>query len=198
MHLKALVILSVTASTLAFPYEAARNDLPTIQSVFGQITKQVEKMIANVNAFDGTSAKVKSIAADSKNIENIISKGANAIAKSKAMGLMDTISLLGDVGTMATTVSGITNALSAKRADIEKAGGTSTVLSNLKNQRTAAKQLTDAIKKNLPMSSLLGGFAEPVAKQVTDVLDKAITDWSAPSKAAAPASASAPDADSDS
>jgi hypothetical protein len=185
MHLKTLALLGFAASALAAPLEATAQDLPTIQSVFGSIKEQIEKMVTNVNAFDGTGAKVSSIADDSKVIEGIIAQGAAKISKSKAMGLMDTISLLGDVGSMASSVESITGALSAKRADIDKASGGATVLNNLKSQRAAAKQLTDAIKKNLPMASLLGAFADPIAKQVTDVLDKAITEWSGPAGKAA-------------
>jgi hypothetical protein len=88
---------------------------------------------------------------------------------------------------MASSVETITGALTAKRADIDKANGGSTVLNNLKSQRAAAKKLTDAIKKNLPMAGLLGAFADPIAKQVTDVLDKAITEWSGPAQAASAA-----------
>jgi len=185
MHLKSLILLGYAASALAAPLEATTQDLPTIQGVFTSIKAQIEKMVTNVNAFDGSAAKVTSIADDSKVIEDIISKGAAKIGKSKAMGLMDAITLLGDVGGMAASVETITSALSAKRKDIDKASGGATVLGNLKSQRTAAKKLTEAIKKNLPMSGLLGGFADPIAKQVTDVLDKAITEWSAPAAPAA-------------
>jgi hypothetical protein len=191
MHLKSLVILGFTASALAAPLEATSQDLPAIQSVFNSIKTQIEKMVTNVNAFDGSAAKISSIAGDSKVIEDIISKGAAKIGKSKAMGLMDAVTLLGDVGGMAASVETITGALSAKRPDIDKAKGGATVLGNLKSQRAAAKKLTDAIKKNLPMASLLGGIADPIAKQVTDVLDKAITEWSGPAGAASAAPAEA-------
>jgi Hydrophobic surface binding protein A len=189
MHLKSLILVGFAASALAAPLESTTQDLPTIQSVFGSIKDQIEKMVTNVNGFDGSSAKVTAIADDSKIIEDIIATGAAKISKSKAMGLMDVISLLGDVGGMASSVETITSALTGKRADIDKASGGATVLNNLKSQRAAAKKLTDAIKKNLPMASLLGGFAEPIAKQVTDVLDKAITEWGAPAGAASAAPA---------
>src|ERR1700744_3003169 len=152
MHLKTLALLGFAASALAAPLEATSQDLPTIQGVFGSIKEQIEKMVANVNAFDGTAAKISSIADDSKVIEDIIATGAAKIGKSKAMALMDTISLLGDVGGMASSVETITSALSAKRPDIDKASGGSTVLNNLKSQRAAAKQLTEAIKKKLTMA----------------------------------------------
>jgi hypothetical protein len=187
MHLKSLLLLGLASSALTAPLESTAADLPTIQGVFTGIKDQIEKMVSNVNTFDGSAAKVSSIAADSKVIEDIIAKGATRIGKSKAMGLMDAVSLLGDVGGMASSVETITGALSAKRADIDKASGGGTVLSNLKSQRAAAKQLTDAIKKNLPMAGLLGAFADPIAKQVTDVLDKAVSEWSSPAAAAAPA-----------
>jgi hypothetical protein len=185
MHFKALVLLGFAASTFAAPLEAASQDLPTIQAVFGQVKEQIAKMVTNVNAFDGTGAKVTAFASDSKVIEDIIAEGEQRIAKSKAMGLMDAVSLLGDVGGMASSVETITAALSTKRPDIDKASGGSTVLNNLKSQRDAAKKLTEAIKKNLPMASLLGALADPIAKQVTDVLDKAITEWSSPAAPAA-------------
>jgi len=182
MHLKSLVLLGFAAAALAAPLEASTQDLPTVQEVFGSIKGEIEKMVASVNAFDGSAAKISSITKDSKSIEDIINKGAAKIGKSKAMALMDAVGLLGDVGGMASSVGSVTSALSAKRPDIEKAKAGATVISNLKAQRAAAKKLVDAIKKNLP--SLVSGFADPVAKQVTDVLDKAITEWSGPAGAA--------------
>jgi hypothetical protein len=168
-------VRAIEASNL-IPVSVA--DLPTIQGVFEKIQAGIDNLVKVVNAFTETdiAASVPILDA-SKALLVTIADGGPAISKSPALGLLDAISVLGPVSTLSNKVDEIITALDTKKAAFEKAGLKVVVADELTKYRLAADVLVKAIIAGLPLPSLTGLIANPIAAQITDKLNKGITDF---------------------
>jgi uncharacterized membrane protein YeaQ/YmgE (transglycosylase-associated protein family) len=173
-----VVALGLIGAVAAAPLEQTKFDLPAVQNTFNDIQAGIDKMVADVKAFTGDKAAINPIVADSEAILTIIREGADKVAKSPAMGLMDAISVLGPVSTLSAKVDEIVMALAEKKEKITGAGAAGLVADNLRKQKNEADGLVKSILANLPMPGLLGIVAGPIAKQITDKLDAGAKAWS--------------------
>jgi len=168
--------MAVAAPTVAGTM--APLDLVSVTDTFNAIQAGIDKMVANVKAYTGGSAaQVAAIQSDSDNVLKIIRDGTDKVAKSPAMGIADAIGILGPVGTLSSKVDEIINALASKKEVLTKNNLASVVLKDLQDQKNAAEKLVTAILNNLPLPSLLGAIAAPIAKQITDKLDAGAKSW---------------------
>jgi len=168
--------MAVAAPTVAGTM--APLDLVSVTDTFNAIQAGIDKMVANVKAYTGDSAaQVAAIQSESDNVLKIIRDGTDKVAKSPAMGIADAIGILGPVGTLSSKVDEIINALASKKEVLTKNNLASVVLKDLQDQKNAAEKLVTAILNNLPLPSLLGIIAAPIAKQITDKLDAGAKSW---------------------
>ena len=181
MQLKTLFSLGFASMAVAAPIvEGSMNkfDLPAVTDTFNAIQSGIDKMVVDVKAFNGDPQQLVAIQTDSDAILKTIADGTDKVAKSAAMGIMDAIGVLGPVGTLSSKVDEIINALAEKKELLTKNNLQSMVVKDLNDQKTAADALVKAILANLPLPSLLGGIAGPIAKQITDKLDAGVKTWS--------------------
>jgi Hydrophobic surface binding protein A len=181
MYFKIVSTIALVASVaVASPIEVTvldsltTFDLPAVQAVFNSVSASIDKMISQVKEFDGDTAKMEPILAASTEIMNGLKEGTQKIASSPAMGIADALGILTPVGAMASKVDEIVTALSAKKDVFEKANIVSVVVQQLQDQRQAADKLAKAITNNLPLPTIIGPLAAPIAKQFTDKLESGI------------------------
>jgi hypothetical protein len=180
MQIKTILSLTFASMAVAAPTVTgtmAPLDLVSVTDTFNAIQAGIDKMVANVKAYTGGSAQVAAIQSDSDNVLKIIRDGTDKVAKSPAMGIADAIGILGPVGTLSSKVDEIINALASKKEVLTKNNLASVVLKDLQDQKNAAEKLVTAILNNLPLPSLLGAIAAPIAKQITDKLDAGAKSW---------------------
>jgi len=172
-----LVLASLGSFVAAAPLQVVQRDLPTVQKVFDNIGAQIDKMAAIVNDFKGEPDQLVAVQGASEEILKIMDEGTKEITGSATMGLMDAINVIGPTGVLGAKVDGVITALGGKKAEFDKLNVASVVLDQLKAQRASAELLSTAILANLPMPSVLGVIAGPIAKQITDKLDGGIKQW---------------------
>jgi len=199
MLFRSIVSIGLAASVAsAAPLEAAEAgllapfDMPTIQAAFDKISAGIDKMVAEVNAFEGDKSKLPSIIAASDAIEAEVRAGTAAIRKSPAVGFADIITILGPSTAMQAKIESVVSALNGKKEVIDKAGASKDVLEQLTKQKKAADGLSDAILKNLPLASLIGPIAKPIADGITQPLANGIVAWGGEVPPVAPSAPAAP------
>ena len=184
MQLKRIFLLaSIATSAIAAPIQEETNnalvqrDLATVQQVFNSIMATIDKMVGVVEKFDGSPDQLVAVQTASEEILKIMDEGTQKIKSSPTMGLMDAINIITPTGTLGGKVDGVIQALGSKKAEFDKLNVSAVVLEQLKAQRASAENLSAAILANLPMPSLLGAIAGPIAKQITNKLDDGIKQW---------------------
>jgi hypothetical protein len=181
MQLKTIISLGFASMAVAVPAIASTRekfDLPAITDTFTNIQNGIDKMAQDVRAYKGDPQQLAVIQTDSGSLQKIIQDGTAKIKTSPAMGLMDAIGVLGPVGVLSSKVDDVITALASNKETFTKMNVGGVVVQDLKVQKAAADQLVAAILANLPLLSLLGIIAGPIAKQVTDKLDAGIKAWS--------------------
>jgi len=204
MLLRAFLCVSLTATALlASPLGASASgslaplDLPTVQAAFEKVSAAVDKMTEAVNAYDGDELKLPAILESSVAISKMNTEGAEVVKKSKTMGIMDALTLVGLTQALQEKVVKVVAALNTKKDMLEKAGAKAEVLDQMMVQRKAADVLTAAVLGNLPLPSLIGPIASAVAATITDALNAGITAWGGtppPVPTSTPATSSTPKA----
>jgi hypothetical protein len=165
------LVLPLQAAVVA---PRAPNDMIAMQQIFDKIFTAVEKTTEHVRAFTGEPAQLQTFVADSAAIQAILNEGTARMKKSVGMGIPDILTILGPVGVMESEVAEVVDALKRKKAEIEKISASKTVIEELTKLRVAADNLISAIIGNLPLSSVVGIVAGPIAKQITNRLDGGI------------------------
>jgi len=188
--MRLLASFAAVAAALASAEILAPADITTMQETFDHIFTGIDNMVVNINKFKAEDAAgVQAIIGDSNIITKAINDGTAKIKKSQAMALPDLLAILGPVMVMENKVGEVVDALSARKADLEKVGASKAVLQELVAEKAAADGLVAAILANLPMSSVVGVVAKPIAAMITNRLDKGVKEWggtSAPAAAAPP------------
>jgi hypothetical protein len=167
----AAVTVPVTADVLS------KQDMTAMAAAFDKIFTGIDATMIKVNGFTGDAAGVDAIIKEGDMIvESIISSTA-AVKKSVGMGIADLLNIFGPVFVMESKVGELVDGLKVKKADIEKAGGAPKILSLLQREKQAADGLVTVIIANLPIPSLVGIVANPIAKIITDRIGGGIKDW---------------------
>jgi len=202
MLFHSLLCLGLTAAGVSAVPMAASNskslahrDLPTVQAAFDKVGAAIDKLIEAVNAFDGDANKLAVLLESSEAISKMNTEGAGVVQSSPAMGIMDALAIISPTMVIQGKVNGVMKAFRDKKDVLEKAGVKEVVVEQMIKQRHAADDLAGAILGNLPLPSLIGPIAGPIAATITDALNAGITEWGgtpppAPAKGAAPSSPS--------
>jgi hypothetical protein len=192
-------IIGLAASVaFASPSEAGTLgtfDMQSMQAIFDQIFTGIDKTVLDIKAYNGDAAGLAAIVTDTNGIQASLNAGAATMKKSAAMSLPDILNILGPVSVMENKVGEVVDTLSKRKADFEKAGASATILEQLTKLKIAADVLVPSITGNLPMQAIVGPFAGPIAKTITDRLNKGYVEWGGqPIAAAAPKGQTAPKA----
>jgi hypothetical protein len=169
-----------TFAALALPLNAeilSTLDMISMSETFDHIFTGIDKMISDVESYKGGAAGVAIIVADSAAIQRSIESGTAKIRRTPAMGIPDLLTILGPVQVMQSKVGEIVDSLSKKKPELEKAGAAKTILDELTKEKFAADGLVSAIIAGLPLATIVGPVAGPIAKTITDRLDKGIVEW---------------------
>jgi hypothetical protein len=166
----------VSAAFAAEAETQASLDLQAMAASFDKIFAGIDSIVQTVNNFKDAST-TQEMVLNFAAINQALTEGAAGIKKSKSMSIPELLNIFGPVGVMQDKVSGVVSILSSKKAMLEGAGAKATVVSELQKTKQAADGLVDAIKANLPLPSLTGIVAGPIAATITDVLAKGIKEW---------------------
>jgi len=201
MLFHSLLYIGLTATAVsAVPLGASNSkaltqrDLPTVQAAFDKVGAAIDKLVEAVNGYDGDPNKLAVLLESSEAISKMNSEGAEVVKTSPAMGIMDALAIISPTMVIQDKVNKVMKAFRDKKDALEKAGVKDVVVEQMIKQRHAADDLAGAILGNLPLPSLIGPIAGPIAATITDALNAGITEWGgtpppAPGKSAAPASA---------
>jgi hypothetical protein len=169
-----------TFAALTVPLNAetlAALDMISMSETFDHIFTGIDNMISDVQKYTGGAAGVATIVSDSDAIAGFIKTGTAKIKSTPSMGIPDLVTILGPVTVMESKVGEVVESLSKKKTLLESAGASKTILDELTKQKFAADGLVAAILAGLPMSALVSPIAGPIAKTITDRLDKGIVEW---------------------
>jgi hypothetical protein len=188
MLLRTIFTIGIAAGvTVAAPREGeslVSQDMTTMQETFDRIFTGIDNMLVDVNGFKGDEAGIATIIADSNVIEKFITEGTQKVKKSPSMTIPDILTILGPVMVMQDKVGEIVTTLSKKKVELEKAGAAPKILDALRREKAAADGLVSVIISSLPMSSVVGIVANPIAKTITDRLEAGIKEWGGSSSTA--------------
>jgi hypothetical protein len=194
MLFKFSLIASLVSVAFAAEAETMRAaDLQSMAASFDHIFTGIDTILGNVQKFTAPSG-LPDIVTNFAAIDKAITEGAALIKKSKGMSIPDLLNILGPVFVMQDKVAEVVQTLSSKKAVFEGAGAKDTIVSELIKTKAAADGLVSAITGNLPLPSITGLVAGPIAATITDVLAKGIKEWGGevPGKAAAAPKSAAP------
>jgi len=196
MLFKHVFAATLATSTLAAAapveslYTMAPFDMKPITDAFNAIKANIDKMVGSVSSFDGDKGKLPAIVAASKEIQNAVTTNAAKINQAPALEIMDLLSIISESNNLGTKIDEIVNALARKKAEIQKAGASKTVLEELKGQKASADEMVKVILSKLPLAAIVGPIAQPIAQGITDKIQAGINDWT--NLIAGPAAAPAP------
>jgi len=186
MFLKSALIAFCLAASAAIAspiqdatYEfQAHQDMISMMETFDHVFTGIDTLVVDTNAFAGDKAGVDKIMVDANVVQKAIQAGTAKIKASKAMSIADLINILGPVTVMENKVGEIVDTLAKKKPELEKAGASAQILDALQREKVAADDLVKAITANLPMPSLTGTVAGPIAATITNQLIRGIKQWS--------------------
>jgi hypothetical protein len=191
-----LVLLPTVFALPSLPtdrsHEVQRRDLPTIQGGLNKVESKIDELTALAKTFEGDAVKAVPILESAAVILQTLKEVTTSISSTDALGLIDSITILGTVYTLNTAVDNLVNALIDKKPMFDKAFLTIIVLDELTKDTAAAKLLIDAIVAKLP-AYIPGAIGTVVASPIIAKLDNAVATFSttAPAPSAAPSAAPA-------
>ncbi|KAF2665596.1 hypothetical protein BT63DRAFT_69495 [Microthyrium microscopicum] len=178
-----LIVAVVAQAAIAAPLQQHTTtlmvpaDMPTIQENVDKVLSGIDKIIGDIKAYSPEKKDLTALLADSAAILSALADGTTKIKASPALGVADVLSILTPVGSLDTKVADVASALKDKKADFEKGGQIKDVLDQLQKQYAATIPFSKAITGSLPLPSVLGIIADPIAKGITDKLAGAVTDF---------------------
>jgi hydrophobic surface binding protein A len=170
----------------------ATQDFPTLTKAFDAIIGKIDTMKGLVDAFDGDEKKMAPMVEAADSLSKELQAQTQNLKKSPAMGIADVLTILDPVGKMQGKVEEIVSALTSKKEVFDKSNTTPVVVQQLQQQRQDANALAKAITGNLPLASIIGPIAAPIAKQFTDRLEAGIKSFGAEPEPLKDVPASAP------
>ena len=188
--------MALSASVLATPSGIAERDLQSIKGVLGGISGKVSTLHTAIKGFEGGNTKPVESASDT--LVEAINSGAAKVKSSEELNSMDALGLEKPVSDLKDDIKSTITDLNRKKQQIVAAGKGSLTLSDLKQQKTAALKLSDAIVGKVPAN--LQDIAHNLASGISDAIQKGIDnfkDVGGNNKVAKVPEASAPEPDCD-
>jgi hypothetical protein len=174
-------------------------DFATISGVMLKLATMLDTLAAKAKQWDGDAVKGVPLLDASTEVLNFIKAGVTTIKETSAMGLMDSISIIGTEATLMKAVEGVMNAFVEQKPKFDQAYLSIVVFDQLETQLKASQQMVDAIVSKLP-SYIPGAIGVAMAQPILDKLIATVGTFNpggpgaGPSSdsAATPASAAAP------
>jgi len=168
------------------------NDFATISGVMLDLAKLLDSLAAKAKQWDGDAERGVPLLEGSEAVLAFIKAGVEKIKGTGAMGLLDSISIIGTENTLMKSVEAVMNAFTAQKPKFEKAFLSAVVFDQLETQLKASQQMVDAIVSKLP-SYIPGAIGTAMAQPILDKLTAAIAVFApAGGSGAAPSSGSSP------
>ena len=170
-----ILTLGLTSGALAQPTRVER-DLPTVTGVLSGIGPKVEALDSAVQAYSG--GDVAKVQQASDNLVDAINAGTTKVKGTSDLSTSDALGLPGPVNELKEKISTVITHLSSKKQQLVKAGKGGQTYSDLTEQKTAAKKLSDTIVSKVPDSlqdlagSIASGISEAIQKGVKDFQDQ--------------------------
>lgn len=171
-----LLTLGLTTGALAQPTRVVERDLPTITGVLEGIGPKVEALDSAVQGYSG--GDVAKVQQASDNLVDAINSGTTKVKGTSELSTSDALGLPGPVNDLKEKISTVITHLSSKKQQLVKAGKGGQTYSDLTEQKTAAKKLSDTIVSKVPDSlqdlagSIASGISEAIQKGVKDFQDQ--------------------------
>jgi hypothetical protein len=181
MFFKSIFTLGLMASVaVCAPVESTQSvdsstlDLPQITASFNRIESSIDQLVYQLNSWN-PSISPNAIIGTNGNLINELRNAADQINRGPALGLTEAVGVLTPVQGLATKVDTIIRALQSKQNEINQVQLGRTVKEELIKDRRATGELIDAIFAKLPLPAVTKPIAQPLAKQITDKLEDAIS-----------------------
>ncbi|KAF2664917.1 hypothetical protein BT63DRAFT_79601 [Microthyrium microscopicum] len=170
-------------------------DMTTMQVVFDHIFTGLDKLTEDTRSYTGGADGVKKIVSDANAVQATVMDGINKVKASKGMYIVDIATILGPVGVMESQVHEAVDIIKSKKKELQAANADKDILGLLTQLRSSAGGLVDVILAGLPLSSIVGLVARPIANTILTRIDEGIKEWGGtPGAAANPPVGSAPKA----
>ncbi|KAM3453798.1 hypothetical protein MY3296_003459 [Beauveria thailandica] len=163
--MKFAVALTLASTAVA---AVAPRDATVVKGVISTVNTDIQAVKSAVDAYKGDkSALVK--AADQ--LVSDLKAGKTKVEGGPDLTASDAVDLGSGVQDLAKTGSSLTEALQAKKSDVEKAGECKTVQDQIADITTNSKALIDAVVKKVPENAQ--PIAQELSSQLTTQLEKA-------------------------
>lgn len=164
--MKAAVVLSIATSALG---AIVARDAATVNGVIDTAGKDIQALTEAVSAYSGDKDPL--VKAADKLVSDL-KAGKQKVSGSGDLGLSDAALLAGPVQKLAGDGSKLTDALKAKKSEVEKAGECKLVQTQISDIYNASNDLIDTVV-GLVSDEAAKPVAEKLAGQLTTVLDDA-------------------------
>lgn len=165
--------MALSASVLATPTGLAERDLQSIKGVLTGISGKVATLHTAIKSYQGGNSQ--SVESASDTLVAAINSGAAKVKSSDDLNSMDALGLQEPVSDLKDDVKSTITDLNSKKQQIVAAGKGSVTLTDLKQQKTAALKLADAIVAKVPDN--LQEIAQNLASGISDAIQKGIDDF---------------------
>ncbi|KAI9692119.1 MAG: hypothetical protein M1822_006349 [Bathelium mastoideum] len=145
-----LFLFSLVGTVLAGRSTQKKRDVTTIENALNAINTAAGTLDTDVKAFDGSSAAVTTLESDSAAVLNAINTGNSQIAPTAAISDTDALTVAGTTQTLITTLNQTISDLIAQKPAFDSAGVSSTVLSQLQQQNSAATTFGATVVSKVP------------------------------------------------
>lgn len=175
-----IIALGLSASALANPSYVGRRatkvqrDIAAFQSVISDVDNAVNAFDKDVQAYNGGSTDA--LLSDSEKIASITNSGVSTLKNEPTLSDTDAVSLTGPIQSLTSDIKTSISDLISKKSDLVAAGAGGKVEDQLKEQYTAASDLSNVIQGKVP--SELSGIASQLAAGITDAIQSGIDAFS--------------------
>lgn len=180
MKLASLLALTLSATVLATPTVESRSptpvkrDLSSITGILSSISNKVDSLHTAIKNYNG-GGNTQPVESASDKLVDSINSGTKKVKGTNDLNGMDALGLQQPVSDLKDEIQSTISDLNGKKKQLVAAGKGDVTLADLKKQKSAALDLSDAIVSKVPDN--LHDIAHNLASGISDAIQKGIDEF---------------------
>jgi hypothetical protein len=166
------VFIAITSAGVLRRNDLAANDISGVLQVLDRINAGMSKIGSDVKLWGGDRQGAEGIMEDGRQIISDLGVGAKFIEHATNVGTVESLQLLGPMGTLNTLTDTFSTELIKKKNMVDRLQMAPQALTLLEHARHGALDLSREVTLKLPITT--SWTASPLTNTVVDKLDKAI------------------------
>ncbi|KAJ0159153.1 Cell wall mannoprotein 1 [Colletotrichum tanaceti] len=182
MQLTKTLLFALVGTAFATPVE--KRQVAILQQAVTDVQGAITKLDTAVKAVGDDVNSAQPVLAAATELKGVITKSGEAIQGAQPLQLQEALGLQQIASDLQSSATTLVDDIIAKKPNFDKIGVSNVVLQNLQDEKATTTSLASSIVAKVP--AIGQGIAQQAVDQITAVLDKAITAYSAGGGAAPP------------